>query len=129
MNSLSVEIATQNFKLNQNSIFTFLAVSTINCQLYAGFDIQEIHQKFKFSKRSKVSYITLFTCISCISLSLSGFSCKFVFNEEAAAAGAVTSNGGNFSWPPLMRSHLAETKREFKCRSCYICNCPETTPR
>ena len=42
MNSLSVEIATQNFKLNQNSIFTFLAVSTINCQLYAGFDIQEI---------------------------------------------------------------------------------------
>ena len=29
MNSLSVEIATQNFKLNQNSIFTFLALSTI----------------------------------------------------------------------------------------------------
>ena len=40
----------------------------------------------------------------------SGFCCKFVFN---AGTGAVTSNGGNFSPPSLMRSHLLETKREF----------------
>ena len=58
MNSLSVEIATQNFKLNQNSIYTFLL-----SQLYsAGFAIQETHccrQYFDFLFVSSNEYFLI----------------------------------------------------------------------